>query len=169
MLVLCCVFKKKNVDVLLHLSATHLMPWVLNFLRLHVKLKIFQLWCVPFMPQKKTLTFSCTLCGEACLHYRLHIATLRTQKNKIYAWHCQTCLCHLNSPSSVTAEGLICWGQRSLLVQLSFSLSVRMIPTLKELGLTFHFIMIINVNTVNFKVGADCNILHVRAIFKQEQ
>lgn len=44
-----------------------------------------------------------------------------------------------------------------------------MIPTLKELGLTFHFIMIINVNMVNFKAGADWNIRHVHAIFKQEQ
>jgi len=44
-----------------------------------------------------------------------------------------------------------------------------MIPTLKELGLTFHFIMIINVNTVHFKAGAVWKILHVHAILKQEQ
>ncbi len=90
-------------------------------------------------------------CGEACLHYRLHIATLRTQKNKNDAWHCQICPLSFKLSIFCNCRRLICWGQRSLLVQHSFSPCVRMIPTLKELGLTFHFIMIINVNMVNFK------------------
>lgn len=149
------------------------------FLRLHVKLKVFQLECVsrPLLYMLFHLCHKCkqnwiqlhTPCGEAYLQYGLHIATSRTQKNKNDTWHCQTWPLPFKLSIFYNCRQLICWGQRSLLVRHSVSPCVWMIPTLKELGLTFHFIMIINVIMVNFKAGAVWKTLHVHAILKQEQ
>lgn len=172
-LVFCCVLKKKTADwrcfVASHcffsISCHECFIFFLNFISSwnYFSFDVFHL-C-----HKRKHTHIQLHCGEACLHYRLHIATLRTQKNKNDAWHCQICPLSFKLSIFCNCRRLICWGQRSLLVQHSFSPCVRMIPTLKELGLTFHFIMIINVNMVNFKAGADWNIRHVHAIFKQEQ